>query len=196
MHACNVAVHGALSRFSGMPTRQCIVCLVCIVVLLTSGARAQSSGNAPASAPDRISRAGHGPTLTVQEMTLRSDIVAHGIVRGVRSEWNAAKTKIYSTAAIEVVEMWKGDAATTTLLVRYPGGEVGAVGELYTHIPAFRTDEEVVVFTKREGDGTSRIVAGLQGKSLVSRDADGTKKTGGMPLADLKKTVQSSKREN
>lgn len=183
-------------RLSTWRTIRYLVCVGCIVVSLSADAGAQTPATVPAPTGSNVNRAGSGPVLTIQTMTLESDVVAQGVVRAVRSEWNAAKTKIYSTATIEVVEMWRGDAATTTLLVRYPGGEVGAVGELYTHIPAFRTDEEVVVFTKRGEDGTSRIVAGLQGKMLVSRDADGTKKTGGMPLADLKKAIQSSKREN
>ena len=55
--------------------------------------------------------------------------------------------------------------------VKYLGGEVGDVGELYSHMPVFKEKEDVLVFLKKnEQDKEYRILKGEEGKISVFAD--------------------------
>jgi len=171
---------------------------ICVLFAGASNSEAQVVSSIPRAGTSGGPGKGFNAVMTVPQLANRSEIVVHGTVEKVRSFWDEAKTRIYSVATVTVLEVWKGESPGKTVEVRYPGGEVGTMGELYTHMPTFKADEEVVIFSERAVDGTSRIVAGMQGKFVVSTGDDGVKKIGeeGVPIADLKKTVQSANRDH
>jgi hypothetical protein len=76
---------------------------------------------------------------------------------------------------LEVEEYLKGNNNNKTLVVTTPGGEVGEVGELYTHMPRFSKDEEVLLFVKKDKQETNyKVLNGEDGKMTLYTD----KKTG------------------
>jgi hypothetical protein len=112
--------------------------------------------------------------LSIEDLTSQAGIIAVGKVSGVRSEWNEDRTRIRSIATINVGESLKGNPGST-LDITTPGGEVGTVGELYTHMASFKKDEDVVVFAQKDKQGHLRVLGGSQGKfSLVKDQSTGT----------------------
>jgi len=196
MNSCDVSGDLAIARVSrGIAV---VLMVICVFFAGPSNSTAQVVSSVQQSGTNDGPEGDINTVMTVPQLADRSETVVHGKVETVRSFWNEAETRIYSIATVTVMEIWKGESIGKTVEVRYPGGEVGTVGELYTHMPTFEADEEVVIFSKKSTDGTSRIVAGMQGKFIVSTGDDGVKKIGGagIPLADLKKSVQAAARKN
>ena len=128
---------------------------------------------------------GQERTLSTEQLTTGSDGVVVGKVAGMKSAWTADRSRIVTTVSISVDEQLKGTASGSTLSVVVPGGEVDGVGEWYSHSARFRRDEEVVVFARKDREGTLRVAGGSQGKVSVTRD------TGkGQPRVDGQGTLQ------
>ena len=107
---------------------------------------------------------------TTTELAQRAEVVAVGKVTSLVSEWNEARTMIQTRVTLTVGQFVKGGNDSRTLTIFVPGGEVGGVGELYTHTPAFRPDEDVVVFAEKDEQNHYRVSSGPQGKLTVKRD--------------------------
>jgi len=100
-----------------------------------------------------------------------ADVIVTGKVIQQNSSWNENKTRIFTRATIQVEETLKG-SGLNSVVVNYPGGEVGDIGEMYTHTPKFENDEEVLVFLKKDQTGSSyKVVNGEDGKLTVTTDA-------------------------
>jgi hypothetical protein len=110
--------------------------------------------------------------LSTEQLTTGSDVVVVGKVAEMKSSWTPDRSRIVTTVSISVDEQLKGAASGSTLAVVVPGGEVDGVGEWYSHSARFRRDEEVVVFARKDKEGTLRIAGGSQGKISVIRDAE------------------------
>ena len=67
-----------------------------------------------------------------------------------KSDWNQDKTRIFTKVTIQVDEYLKGNNSGKTMVINTPGGEVDGIGELYTHMPSFKDDEDVLVFAKED----------------------------------------------
>ncbi|MBF8296576.1 MAG: hypothetical protein HW389_3121 [Bacteroidetes bacterium] len=104
------------------------------------------------------------------ELAQRAEVVAVGKVTSLVSEWNETRTMIRTRVTVAVQEYVKGATSDKLLTLYVPGGEVGGVGELYTHMPSFRPDEDVVVFAEKDKQNRYRVSNGLQGKLTVKRD--------------------------
>ena len=76
-------------------------------------------------------------------------------------------------------EYLKGENSDRTIIVTHPGGEIGNVGELYTHIPTFQNKEEVLLFVKKNlRDKNFEVFQGENGKlSLIEDKGTGEKRT-------------------
>lgn len=106
----------------------------------------------------------------LKSLSKGADIIATGKVAEQKSSWNKNKTRIYTEATLQVNEYIKGNSGNS-VVVTYPGGEVGAVGELYTHMPRFTNNEEVLVFLKKDQkDNKYKIYNGEDGKMEVVKD--------------------------
>jgi hypothetical protein len=107
--------------------------------------------------------------ITTDELAKQADVVAVGKVTSMKSEWNSDKTRIYTRVTIGVDEYLKGGSGGS-IEVLVPGGEIGRVGELYTHMPKFKKDEDVVLFAEKDKKGRYRVAGGSEGKYNVKKD--------------------------
>ncbi len=130
----------------------------------------------------------------IKMLTEKSDVILTGKVVKQKSNWNHSKTKIYTNVTIEVNEVIKGSAVDKNIEVKHLGGEVGDVGEWYSHIAQFKPDEEVLLFAKKEKNDKSYILSnGEDGKITLFND----KKTGekitssNIKISTLKKEIKN-----
>ncbi len=108
----------------------------------------------------------------LKSLSKGSDVIATGKVTKQKSSWNTNKTRIYTEATLQVDEFLKGNHSQSNIIVKYPGGEVGDVGELYTHMPRFENNEEVLVFLKKDKkDAAYKVYDGEEGKIKVLNDS-------------------------
>ncbi|MGB5287856.1 MAG: hypothetical protein WBQ32_13545 [Ignavibacteriaceae bacterium] len=107
----------------------------------------------------------------LKDLSKGADIVLTGKVIEQASGWNENKTRIYTQAIIQVDEYIKGKGTGNTVTVKYLGGEVGDVGEMYSHMPRFEDKEEVLVFLKKDEKSTDyKVFNGENGKISVIND--------------------------
>jgi hypothetical protein len=74
------------------------------------------------------------------------------------------------------------------------GGEVGDVGEMYSHMPRFQDNEEVLVFLKKEDKSTNyKVFNGEEGKINVVMDPKTGEKvtTSNVQIKSLKAQIKS-----
>ena len=127
-----------------------------------------------------------GPAFFAQQMNVElkdlsvgADVIITGKVTQLYSSWNDDNTRIYTRATIQVDEYLKGINNENSIIVTYPGGEVGDVGEMYSHMPTFRDKEEVLLFLKRDNQTPDyKVFNGENGKiSIIDNPKTGEKVT-------------------
>ena len=107
----------------------------------------------------------------LRELSDGADVIVTGKVIEQTSSWNEDNTRIYTRATIEVQEHLKGNNPGSSLTVRYLGGEVGEIGEMYSHMPRFINNEEVLVFLKKDrNDLDYKVYDGENGKISIIED--------------------------
>jgi hypothetical protein len=120
----------------------------------------------------------------IQSLTKGAEMILTGKVTRQNSSWNKDKTRIYTDVTVEVDEYLKGTSSNKTIVVTTPGGEVGEVGEIYSHMPKFKNEEEVLLFVKKDKENMSyKVVNGEEGKIALYTD----KKTGEKVTSSNKK---------
>lgn len=136
-------------------------------------------------------------TMTARELVIGSELVVVGQVKSVRSEWSDDRSFIFSDVTIEVEEYVKGGQAGKSVTVRHLGGEVGEVGEFYSHTARFQAEEEVLVFLDRDPRGTLRVAGGEHGKFRITRDrVTGQRMVEGRaPLENVTRDLRTIQRE-
>ncbi len=107
--------------------------------------------------------------ISTDELVRASEIVARGKVREMKAEWDESRSRIRTRITLSVDEYLKGGGGGTMELF-VPGGEIGPVGEVYSHVARFARDEDVVVFAHKDGKGRYRVSGGSQGKYTVTQD--------------------------
>jgi len=130
----------------------------------------------------------------VESMSKNADLIITGKVVEQNSNWNENRTRIYTQATIQVEDYLKGSNNGGAIIVSYPGGEVGDVGELYSHMPKFEDQEEVLVFLKKDEKSTSyKVLNGEDGKiNVITDPKTGEKVTSSnVPVNSLKAQIKS-----
>lgn len=130
----------------------------------------------------------------VKNMSEKADIIITGKVTQQTSSWNEDNSRIYTSATIQVEEYLKGNDSESSVVVRYLGGEVGEVGELYSHMPRFEDREEVLVFlTRDEQNSNYKVFNGSDGKINVVEDQNTGEKvtTSNVKINSLKAQIKS-----
>jgi hypothetical protein len=130
----------------------------------------------------------------VESMSKNADLIITGKVVEQNSNWNENRTRIYTQATIQVEDYLKGSNNGGAIIVSYPGGEVGDVGELYSHMPKFEDQEEVLVFLKKDEKSTSyKVLNGEDGKiNVITDPKTGEKVTSSnVPVNSLKSQIKS-----
>ncbi len=141
------------------------VSLISLTIVVSSVGLAQG-------APARVK----GRPFTALELTDQADVILHGKVASMRAAWSEGKKKISTYVTVSVEEYLKGRLPEKSFTVTHPGGEVDGVGELYTHMPRFKAEEEVIVFAKKDAKGNYRVFGGDQGKVSVMSEKETGKK--------------------
>lgn len=112
-------------------------------------------------------------TATLQKLTESSEIIIIGKVSNTESEWNESRDRIFTKVKIDAEEFIKGNNGTGEITITVPGGEIGDVGELYSDIPTFKNDEEVLLFVKKDKNNNYIVNHGLDGKLNISTNETG-----------------------
>ena len=132
-------------------------------------------------------------SAVIKQLSGKADVILSGKVTQQESRWNTSKTRIYTRATIQVEEYLKGSTGENSVEVTYPGGEVDGVGEIYTHMPTFQNNEEVLVFLKKNNRKNEyKVVNGEQGKITIFKDEkSGEQLTpSNIPIKDLKSQIK------
>lgn len=131
---------------------------------------------------------------TLEQLASGADVVAVGTVTGLQPEWNADGTRIRTVVTLSVEQYLKGGSGAPTFTLATPGGEIGEIGEVYSHVAAFKQSEQVVVFAERDGRGGFRTRAGELGKFTVTEDrlTGARVVTGGVSLEVLRSRVRTA----
>ena len=109
--------------------------------------------------------------VDLKELATSADVIITGKVTNQTSSWNEDKSRIYTLATVQVADYIKGVSAGNTVTIKYLGGEVGDVGEMYSHMPRFEDNEEVLVFlTKDSNDNDYKVSNGENGKIRLVND--------------------------
>ena len=129
----------------------------------------------------------------LNELSKGADVILTGKVTQQVSNWNENNTRIYTQATIQVAEYIKGNSAGNTVTVKYPGGEVGEIGEMYSHMPRFEDNEDVLVFLKKDDNNDYRVFSGTEGKiNLIDDPQTGEKVTSSnLRINSLKAQIKS-----
>jgi hypothetical protein len=110
-------------------------------------------------------------STVIKKLSKGADVILLGKVIKKVSNWNESRTRIYTTTNVQAEEYFKGTGNENNLVIRTLGGEVGDVGELYTHMPTFKDDEEMVVFLKKDENNKGyKVYNGEEGKITVITD--------------------------
>ena len=130
----------------------------------------------------------------IKKLSKGADVILTGKVTQKKSGWNEAKTRIYTKATLQVEEYLKGNNNGNSVEITYPGGEVGDVGELYSHMPKFEDNEEVLVFLKKDEKNKGyKVLNGEEGKITVLSDPKSKEKvtSSNLRINDLKSQIKS-----
>ncbi len=137
-------------------------------------------------------------STNIEYLSKGADVVLTGKVVQQNSKWNEDRSRIYTNATIQVEEYLKGNTNEGSIVVTYLGGEVGDVGELYTHMPRFEDDEEILVFLKRDlRTSNFKVFNGEEGKLSIVYDKKTGEKitTSNVQINSLKAQIKSYSKE-
>jgi hypothetical protein len=105
-----------------------------------------------------------------REIVSGSQIILHGRVTDVRSDWVDGGSRIETLVTVEPATWYKG-TPLPAVTFRTPGGQVGRYRSITVGAPAFRVGEEAVLFLKSQGPAIPRVFGLNQGVFRVRVDA-------------------------
>lgn len=103
------------------------------------------------------------------EIVFGSQIIVHGRVIDVRSEWVDDRSRIESFVTVESATVYRGSSAST-ITFRTPGGQVGRYKSMMVGAPEFRVGDEAVLFLKSHAAALPQIFGLNQGLFRVRVD--------------------------
>ena len=105
-----------------------------------------------------------------REVVAGSQIIVHGRVTDVRSEWAEGRRRIESVITLEPSSFLRG-TPVQAVTFRTPGGQIGRYRSVTVGAPAFRPGEEVVLFLRAGGPAMPQVFGMNQGVFRVQVDA-------------------------
>ena len=137
---------------------------------------------------------GQNDSKQIKKLTESSELIIVGKVSAKESFWNENKTRITTKVTINPDEYIKGNNSVSEINVNIPGGEIGEIGEIYSHMPKFENDEEVLVFLQRNPKNEYRITGGELGKYRLLRDDKTSERitTSKRKISDLKREIKKN----
>lgn len=129
----------------------------------------------------------------IRSLSKGADVILTGKVMKQKSEWAENKSRIITKTTIQVDEYLKGNGNNNSVVVNHPGGEVDGVGELYSHMPEFKDNEEVLIFLKKDANSSEfKVFSGEGGKISLISNSSGEKVTpSNISLNTLKMQIKS-----
>ncbi len=99
--------------------------------------------------------------MELSELVTSSDSIVQGRVDSTEVRWE--ENLAYTYISINVDEPLKGERRRT-ILIRQPGGKIGAFNVAISGMPQFRIGDEIIVFLRDRRNGTFDVVGFGQGK--------------------------------
>jgi hypothetical protein len=130
----------------------------------------------------------------IKNLSEGADMIVTGKVIDQKSQWNTEKSRIYTNVTIQVEQFLKGSNNQNRIVITHLGGEVGDVGETYSHVPTFKDDEEILVFVKKSAkDESLSVFEGEEGKLTLYEDrTTGEKITSkNVKASEMKKEIKN-----
>ena len=108
-------------------------------------------------------------TLSIAELTTRSDVILLGTVSFIASDWNPNRTAIETRVDLKVEEILKGTVDQAKISFYQLGGAVGGTASSLGEAAAFVEGERVAVFLFKSDRERLQLVGFFQGKFSVER---------------------------
>lgn len=127
----------------------------------------------------------------LKSLSDNAEIILTGKVIEQKSEWNADRSRIFTKVIVSVEEYLKGSQNQSRVTITHPGGEVDEVGEIYSHVPRFYDNENVLLFLQKNKDNISyKVLEGEVGKISLNVD-----KSTGEKMTSDRKNVSAYKKQ-
>ncbi len=104
-----------------------------------------------------------------REIVGGSQVIVHGRVIDVRSDWTGDRFRIETFVTLEAGAYLKGGPGERVTF-RVPGGTIGRYRSLMVGAPEFRVGDEVVMFLKADGPSVPYVFGLSQGVFRVRRE--------------------------
>jgi hypothetical protein len=130
----------------------------------------------------------------IKNLSQGADMIITGKVVDQKSQWNSDNSRIFTNVTIQVDEYLKGSDNQDRIVITHLGGEVGSVGETYSHIPTFIDDENVLLFVKKSAkDESLSVFEGEEGKLTFYQNKNTGEKvtSNNIKASDIKKEIKS-----
>ena len=130
----------------------------------------------------------------IKNLSQGADMIITGQVVAQQSQWNSDNSRIYTQVTIQVDEYLKGSDNQDRIVITHLGGEVGSVGETYSHVPTFTDDENVLVFVKKSAkDESLSVFEGEEGKLTFYQNKNTGEKvtSNNIKASELKNEIKS-----
>ena len=121
---------------------------------------------------------------TAQQLLESSQQVVVGRVVAQHSYWDAAHRRIFTDVKVLVSNTIKGAVADTLTLTQL-GGEVDGARYGFEGAPAFKADDEALLFVWRDHKGRAQVNGLAQGKFTITRAAGSGQRVLDRPLPGL-----------
>src|SRR5438105_12577121 len=103
------------------------------------------------------------PSISLDELIDRSEVIAHGRVTRSWCAWDTAHKYIWTHNQIEVLDWMRGSGARQ-VIASEPGGELDGLGMKLSGALEYAVGEETIVFLYRTPIGFLRATGYGQGK--------------------------------
>lgn len=120
-----------------------------------------------------------------REIVTGSQIIVHGRVSDVRSEWTTGRRRIESVVTVEAADFYRG-TPSRTVTFRVPGGQIGRYKSVTVGAPEFSAGDEVVLFLKSQGPTVPQIFGLNQGVFRVRVDSGTGRRVVTMPIVSAR----------
>ena len=113
--------------------------------------------------------------MNLEQMSDRAQTIFLGRVTGMRADWNAERTRIYTYVTLDVSRYLKGGGDSQVETIRVFGGQVGPYLASVPGSPRFEIGEEVLLFCAGGGARVPTVLGLSLGKFTIATDASGEK---------------------
>jgi hypothetical protein len=111
--------------------------------------------------------------MSLEQMTDHAHSIFIGRVAGVRADWNAERTRIYTYVTLSVERYLKGGSGSKMETVRLLGGQVGSYRAVVPGTPVFEVGEDVLLFLAGAGARIPTVLGLSLGKFTIVTEAGG-----------------------